>query len=157
MFVPVFVRCYPPSGSVKSADKKDNKQTKENNTSTRRRRCGKVWLSLYPLNSNVARVTCFQPNALPVIGLLCNHIQSKAELETKNSNLKLPTAVGHLRLIAGRPSGLTIATIQILFFFVNASSWANAACTKLSIEHNIMMIRYLQVDQPARRPFEPSI
>ena len=35
-----------------------------------------------PLNSYVARVTCFQPNALPVIGLPCNHMQSKAELET---------------------------------------------------------------------------
>ena len=35
-----------------------------------------------PLNSYVARVTCFQPNVLPVIGLLCNHMQSKAELET---------------------------------------------------------------------------
>ena len=37
---------------------------------------------IYPLNSYVARVTCFQPNVLPVIGLLCNHMQSKAELET---------------------------------------------------------------------------
>ena len=39
-------------------------------------------LAGYPLNSYVARVTCFQPNVLPVIGLLCNHMQSKAELET---------------------------------------------------------------------------
>ena len=42
------------------------------------------------------------------------------------------------------------------YFFVNANSrWTNAACTKLSIEHNIMMIRCWQVDQAARRPFGP--
>ena len=87
----------------------------------------------------------------------CNRKLSLRQIDSakknlENSNLKLPTAVIHLVSIAGWPAKPNGRWDSNFIFFVNASSWANAACTKLSIEHNIMMIRYWQVDQAARRP-----